>query len=152
MGYREQQAKRVVLSFVGKTAKDAEIPVGLSDQQVKMFSAWSRPNGNPHIKAINGNFKSNPKGDPFKGLTKEDKEDLLAWTVFKVQNPAKKPADADTTESASELLESEGDMFKSQKDLDRHLAKQLSRVPDSGLSVGLSIQDNGKVKFEEKSK
>jgi hypothetical protein len=146
------QAKRITLAFTERASKDAEIPVGLSDQDTRRFHTWSTKGGNPHIRTINENLKNGPKKDPFKGLTKIDKEDLLAWTVHSIQNAATKPSEAPTTESAEDLLESDGDLFSSDKDLSKHLAKQLGRIPDSGLEGQLVIEDNGTVKFDSKKK
>ena len=145
-------AKRVILSFINRVSKDAEIPVGLSDQQIRMFHTWSIKGNNPHIKTINGNLHNNPEGYPFKGLTKMDKEDLLAWIVYRIQNTGGGKKEAPTTESSEDLLESKGKMFKTEKDLDKHLAKQLTRVYDSGLEKQLIVKDNDSIKFDNDKK
>ena len=141
--------KRVVLSYI-KASADAEIPVGLSDQDERKLNMWDRGR-NPYIDKINRNIKSNPER-PLQGLTTKHKEELLAWAIHTIQNMSNPPTDAPTTESTEELLESDGSTFKSEKDLDKHLVKQLSRMPDNGLDKPLVFNDKNKVVVEKDEK
>jgi DNA-directed RNA polymerase specialized sigma subunit len=140
---------KVVLAYLRKKA-EAEIPVGLTDQQQRMLHEWDRGN-NPYIKRINQNIKTSPE-DVFKGLTRADKEKLLGWCVHKIQNISNPPGETPTTESTEELLDSKGDTFSTEKELDKHLVKQLSRVIDSGLNKSLTIGDRGKAVVEDDKK
>lgn len=104
---------------------DEAITPGLSDQEQRLLPK----KGKELLKKVTENIERNTK--PYTGLSLEDKIRLMAFVVYKRQNPLK---DGETLndEDASQILKSE--IYRNDnKKLDEDLTKQL--VKGLGLKI-----------------
>jgi len=127
---------------------EAKIPNGQSDQEVMMFNDW-KTQGCPHVKVINENIKNNKP--PFESLGESTKKNLLAYVVYLRQNTAMPESEAPNVESAKDILDEQIE-FKDEKEIDKHLAKQLSKAKTVGLLKPLTVSSKGIVKVYDGDK
>lgn len=104
---------------------DEVITPGLSDQEQRLLSK----NGKELLKKVTDNIERDIK--PYTGLSLDDKIRLMAFVVYKRQNPIKE-GESLNDEDASQILKSEI-YRKDLKKLDEDLTKQL--VKGLGLKV-----------------
>ncbi len=104
---------------------DETITPGLSDQEQRLLSK----NGKNILKKVKGNIERDIK--PYTGLSLDDKIRLMAFVVYKRQNPLNGEK-ALNDEDASQILKSEI-YRKDLKKLDEDLTKQL--VKGLGLKI-----------------
>lgn len=126
--------KQLISNRIKKIAKEISETFVLTEKDVKLLKSKS-----PKLLGIvNENIKKDPD-NPLKDLSKDDKLTLMAFIVYVRQNIATEGGSNPNCEDSAQILH--GKIFKSDKELDEELIKQLSKA---GIPIGKKKEDDKK--------